>query len=147
MTISEKVAYVKGMFDGMSLDTEKSKEAKLIGAMLDVLEEVGLSIEDLEENVEVLSEEIEEVSDDLEDVEELLFDEEDDECGCEDDDDFFEIACPNCEEELVIDGDVLEAGFIQCPNCKERFTIDLSDEEDECGCGCHDCCEDEDEGE
>ena len=144
MTISEKVAYLKGMYDGMGLDTEKSKEAKLIKSILDVLEEIGLSIEDLEENVEVLSEEIEDISDDLEEVEEYLLDEDEDwddedecDCGCEDDD-FFEVACPNCEEDLVIDAAVLEAGFIQCPNCKERFTIDLSDEED--GCGCPDCC-------
>ena len=89
MTISEKVAYIKGMFDGMALDTETSKEAKLISSIIDVLEEVGLSIEDLEENVDVLSEEIEEVSDDLEEVEELLFDDDDSDCCCEDD--FFEV--------------------------------------------------------
>lgn len=144
MTISEKVAYIKGMFDGMNLDTEKSKEAKLIGAMIDVLEEVGLSIEDLEENVDVLSEEIEDISDDLEEVEELIYaDDEDDCCSCGEDD-FFEISCPNCDELLEIDADVLDAGFIQCPNCKEKFSIDLSDEEDDCGCGCG-CCDDEDE--
>ena len=134
MTISEKVADIKGMFDGMALDAEASKEAKLIGNIIEVLEEIGLSIEDLEEDVEVLAEEIEEISDDLEDVEEYLFDEdEDDEDEYDDEDDFFEVSCPNCEEELVIDADVLDAGFIQCPNCQERFSIDLSDE---CDCGC-----------
>lgn len=121
MTISEKVAYVKGLFDGMELDTEKSKEAKLIGALIDVLEEVSLSIEDLEEEVDELNDGLEAVSDDLEDVEDLLFGEDDDCCDddcdcCDEDDDFFEVSCPNCEEDLVIDADVLEAGFIQCPN-------------------------------
>ena len=130
MTISEKVAYIKGLFDGMELDTEKSKEAKLISALIDVLEEVGLSIEDLEEEVEVLNEGLEAVSDDLEEVEELLYDDED----YDEDEDFFEVSCPNCEEDLVIDADVLEAGFIQCPNCQEKFAIDLSDEECDCGC-------------
>ncbi len=144
MTISEKVAYVKGLFDGMELDTEKSKEAKLIGALIDVLEEVSLSIEDLEEEVDELNDGLEAVSDDLEDVEDLLFGEDDDCCDddcdcCDEDDDFFEVSCPNCEEDLVIDADVLEAGFIQCPNCQEKFSIDLSDEE--CGCDC--CGEDE----
>ncbi len=129
MTISEKVAYIKGMFDGMALDTEASKEAKLIGSIIEVLEEIGLSIEDLEEEVEILNDGLEVISDDLEDVEELLYDDEDDED--DDDEDFFEIACPNCEEELVIDSDVLDAGFVQCPNCQEKFAIDLSDEEDD----------------
>ena len=50
MTISEKVAYLKGLAEGMELDTEKSKEGKLISVMIGILEEVGLSIEDLEEN-------------------------------------------------------------------------------------------------
>ena len=136
MTISEKVAYIKGMFDGMALDTEASKEAKLIGSIIDVLEEVSLSIEDLEEEVEVLNEGLEAVSDDLEDVEDVLYGDDDDDY---DDEDFFEISCPNCEEDLVIDADVLDAGFIQCPNCKEKFAIDLSDE----ACSCEDCDEEE----
>ena len=142
MTVSEKVAYIKGMFDGMALDTEASKEAKLIGSIIEVLEEVSLSIEDIEDDIEVLAEEIEAISDDLEVVEEELF--EDDDCcddeDYDDEDDFFEVSCPNCEEDLVIDADVLEAGYIQCPNCEEKFAIDLSDE---CGCDCG-CCDDED---
>ena len=141
MTISEKVAYLKGLNDGLGIDTEKSKEGKLISAIIDVLEEVGLSIEDLEENTVTLGEELDAVSDDLSDVEEFLFgeDEEDDEDGCCDgDDDYFEVECPNCNEPLVIDESVLEAGSIQCPNCKEKFALDLSDDECGCDCGCED---------
>ncbi len=138
MTVAEKVAYIKGMFDGMALDTETSKEAKLLGAIIDVLEEVSLNLEDIEGDIEVLAEEIEAISDDLEVVEEELFEddydyEDEDEDDYDEDDDFFEVECPNCEEELVIDASVLEAGVIQCPNCEERFAIDLSDE---CDCGC-----------
>ena len=48
MTISEKVAYLKGLAEGLNLDVEKSKEGKLISVMIGILEEVGLSIEDLE---------------------------------------------------------------------------------------------------
>lgn len=145
MTICEKIAYLKGMADGMELEKETSKEAKLLKAMIDVLEEIGFSIEDLEEEVDLLSEGLDIVSEDLEEVEEFLFDDEDDEDEDEDEeydeeDDFFEVSCPNCEEDLVIDASVLEAGFIQCPNCEEKFAIDLSDEE--CGCDCG-CCEED----
>lgn len=142
MTISEKVAYIKGMADGMELEKETSKEAKLLKAVIDVLEEIGLSIEDLEDEVELLSEGLDIVSEDLEEVEEFLYDDEDydedEDEEYDEDDDFFEVSCPNCEEDLVIDADVLEAGFIQCPNCEEKFAIDLSDE----GCDCG-CCEEE----
>ena len=69
MTISEKVAYLKGLAEGLNLDVEKSKEGKLISVMIGILEEVGLSIEDLEENALALGEEIDVLSDDLADVE------------------------------------------------------------------------------
>src|SRR5699024_8267981 len=103
MTITEKVAYLKGLADGLAIDTEKSKEGKLISVMIDILEEMGMSSEDLEENATALGEELDAVSDDLADVEEAVFgdDDEDDECCCDEDEDFFEVECPNCEQPLV----------------------------------------------
>ncbi|MBQ8801901.1 MAG: hypothetical protein IJZ52_06425 [Clostridium sp.] len=130
MTISEKVAYLKGLAEGLDLDTQKSKEGKLISVMIGILEEVALSIEDLEENALALGEEIDVLSDDLADVEEIVYDEdeeyEDDE---EDyDDDWFEVECPNCEEPLIVDDEALTEGEIQCPNCGTRYSLDLSDD-------------------
>ena len=145
MTITEKVAYLKGLADGLAIDTEKSKEGKLISVIIDILEEMGMSIEDLEENTTALGEELDAVSDDLADVEKTLYeddeDEDEDECCCgeDDEDDFFEVECPNCQEPLVIDEDVLEAGVIECPNCHSQFAVsDDCDCDDEDGCGC-DC--------
>ena len=127
MTITEKVAYLKGLAEGLNLDTEKSKEGKLISVMIGILEEVGLSIEDLEENALALGEEIDVLSDDLADVESVVFDE--DENDEEDyDDDWFEVECPTCEEPLIIDDEALAEGFIQCPNCQSKFSLDLSDD-------------------
>ena len=127
MTISEKVAYLKGLAEGLNLDTEKSKEGKLISVMIGILEEVGLSIEDLEENALALGEEIDVLSDALADVESVVFDE--DENDEEDyDDDWFEVECPTCEEPLIIDDEALAEGFIQCPNCQSKFSLDLSDD-------------------
>ena len=79
MTISEKVAYLKGLAEGLNIDTEKSKEGKLISVMIGILEEIGMSIEDLEENTVALGEEIDAISDDLSDVEKVVFDEDDEE--------------------------------------------------------------------
>lgn len=132
MTISEKVAYLKGLAEGLNLDTEKSKEGKLISVMIGILEEVGLSIEDLEENAHALGEEIDALSDDLADVESVVF-EDDEEDGGDYDDDWFEVECPNCEEPLIIDDKALADGFIQCPNCETKFSLDLSDDPEENG--------------
>ena len=123
MTISEKVAYLKGLAEGLSLDTEKSKEGKLISVMIGILEEVAMSIEDLEENSLALGEEIDTLSDDLADVENVVFE--------EDDDDFFEVECPDCGEPLRIDEDDLAEGVVQCPSCDSTYSLDLVDDEDE----------------
>ena len=127
MTISEKVAYLKGLAEGLNLDTEKSKEGKLISVMIGILEEVGLSIEDLEENAQALGEEINVLSDDLADVESAVYDEEDEDY----DDDWFEVDCPTCEEPLIVDDKALAEGFIQCPNCGSKYSLDLSEDEED----------------
>jgi len=127
MTISEKVAYLKGLAEGLNLDTDKSKEGKLISVIIGILEEVGMSLEDLEDTARALGEEIDAVSDDLEDVEDVVFDDEDGEDSEDYDDDWFEVECPTCEEPLVIDDKALADGVIQCPNCGDKFSLDLSD--------------------
>ena len=143
MTISEKVAYLKGLADGMELDKEDSKESKLIGKIIDILEDVGLSVEDLESEVEDLGDALDVLSEDVEDLEALVYDDwEDDE---DDDDvlpfptelgdDFFEVECPSCGEDIVIDESALDAGEVACPNCGDKFSLgfdmdDLMDDKD-----------------
>jgi hypothetical protein len=140
MTISEKVAYLKGLAEGLNLDTEKSKEGKLISVMIGILEEIGLSIEDIEENAQALGEEIDVLSDDLADVENAVFneDEYDDEDYDEDDedeadDDWFEVECPTCERPLVIDEQAMADGFVVCPNCESKFSLELTDDDEQDG--------------
>ena len=141
MTISEKVAYLKGLAEGLNLDTEKSKEGKLISVMIGILEEVGRTLEDLEDSTAAMGEELDAISDDLADVEEIVFDDDDEEegcchrghCHCHDDDDFFEVECPTCGAEIDIDESILEAGTVECPSCGDTFAIDLCDEEEDGG--------------
>ena len=129
MTISEKVAYLKGLAEGLNLDTEKSKEGKLISVMIGILEELAMSVEDLEENALNLGEEIDVLSDDLADVEEVVFEDDEDE---EDyDDDWFEVECPTCGADIVVDDEALADGEVECPGCGTRYAMELSDDEDE----------------
>lgn len=130
MTISEKVAYIQGMFDGMDLDKSESKEARVLSEILDVLKEIGEELEDLDATVDEFAEELDAVSDDLADVEDVVFEDEEDD-DYEEDDESFEVDCPNCGEELLIDDEVIAAGIVDCPNCGEKFALSLeSDEED-----------------
>ena len=131
MTISEKVAYLKGLAEGLNIDTDKSKEGKLINVMIGILEEIGLALEDLDENSLALGEEIDVLSDDLADVEAVVFDEDEDyedEDEEEFDDDWFEVECPNCDEVLVVDEEALAEGHIKCPNCDTEYSLDLTDD-------------------
>ena len=142
MEIMERVAYLKGLLEGMELDTDK-KEGKLLAAILDVLEDIALDLEDLWDNTVELAEGLDVVSDDLEDVEDIVYDEFDDEDEDDDEDEYYEdeldededcyaTTCPTCEEEIFFDETVLEDGEVICPNCGEKLEFDLESlEEDE----------------
>ena len=147
MEILEKVAYMKGLAEGLGLDT-KTKEGKLLTVMMDILEDMALEIEDLYEEQAELEEGLDAVSDDLSDVETYLYemDGEYDEDEDEDEDgEVYETTCPSCEEEIFFDETILEDGCVECPNCGEKLEFDLS-ELSECCCGdcCCGDCEDED---
>ena len=127
MTLSEKSAYLKGLMEGMKLDTE-TNEGKLISEIISMLQDVAENVSDLEEVVDCISDELDCIEEDLDNIDEYLMDDYDDE---DDDDDFFAVDCPNCGEELMVDAGILNAGQIQCPSCKQVFALDLTDEEDE----------------
>ena len=136
MEIMERVAYLKGLAEGMELDMDK-KEGKLLAAIIDVLEDIALDLEDLWDNTMELTEGLDVVSEDLEDVEDLIFEEEDedededDEEDFDDDEDCYATTCPTCEEEIFFDESVLEDGEVICPNCGEKLEFDLSSLEEE----------------
>ncbi|MDY3781821.1 MAG: hypothetical protein SOZ90_06535, partial [Candidatus Faecousia sp.] len=73
MEITERVAYLKGLAEGLSLDTE-TKEGKLLSAIIDILDDMALELADLSAAQEELADGLDAVSDDLEDVEDIVYD-------------------------------------------------------------------------
>ena len=131
MEITEKVAYLKGLAEGMELDTEK-KEGKLLAAIIDVLDDIALEIADMKADQEELYDGLDAVSDDLEDVEDAVFGEDVYEYEePEEDEDCYATTCPTCEETIYFDESVLEDGEVICPNCGEKLEFDLNGLEDE----------------
>ena len=132
MGISEKVAYLKGLMEGMNLNAD-SNEGKLFLAIADVLDEIALEVEDLTDEVMELGDGLDVISDDLGDVEDIVYDDEDeddyeDEEDDEDDEEeCYATTCPECEEEVYFDETVLEDGEVVCPNCGAKLEFDLSD--------------------
>ena len=135
MEITEKVAYPKGLMEGMKIDTE-TNEGKILSAMVDILEDIGLELEDLWNAQGELEDGLDVVSDDLEDIEDIVYDEEsfDDEYyedDAEEDEDCYATTCPTCEETIYFDESVLEDGEVICPNCGEKLEFDMSSLEED----------------
>lgn len=131
--INDRVAYLKGLAEGMKLSDE-TNEGKLLLKMLDVLEEMAEEITTLRADHDELDEYVESIDDDLADMEEYLFDDEnedaDDEDGDEededDDDQTVVYECPHCGNEVTfeIDGFDFEEDNL-CPACgKPLFPTD-----------------------
>jgi len=144
MTIGEKVAYLKGLAEGMAVDSE-TKEGKLFAGILDVLSDIAADLEDLEANNLDLWEEVDAINEDLDIIEDDFYGDDDEDEDDEDDEDddlfyegydgdeepvFYEVECPSCENCITIDEDVLNLGSIDCPNCGTELEFDLDSIED-----------------
>ena len=126
MTISEKVAYIRGLYDGLGLDSEKSGEARILSEVLDVLQQIGGQMDGADASMDRLCEELDDLRDSVADLESAVFDED----GGDADEDFFEIPCPTCGEDLVVDDEALAAGVVDCPACGGKFALSFEDEDD-----------------
>ena len=154
MTISEKSAYLKGLMDGLKLDTE-SNEGKMIAAIVDLLGDMSRRMVDIEDTTIAISDELDEIEEDLDAIEDFIMDEddEDDWDEYEDDEDYYDPDDEEDEEEpeegfdfgdedstiyelecacgniIDFDEEVLESGSIVCPNCGETLEFTFDDDE------------------
>ena len=150
MTISEKAAYLKGLMDGLQLDTEKA-EGKMISAIVELLGDVTKKLTDVEDTTIAISDELDEIEEDLDATEDYILEDEDDEDDYEDDDygfddeedyedegfDFgdedsiiYEVKCA-CGNVINFDEETLEEGSIVCDKCGELLEFSLEEDEDE----------------
>ena len=149
----KKIAYLKGLADGVNIESE-GKCGKVVAAIIDALDELAESVadisvqmdemdcrlEDTEDIVDILSDELQD--DELdEEASEPDDDEDFDDEFDDDDSDFFEIECPNCHEDVMVDFDTIdEQDRIVCPNCHKTIELEF-----DCDCDCDDCSDDEKE--
>lgn len=128
MNVTERVAYLRGLLEGMELDTDK-KEGKLWTAMLAVLEDLAESVHELEQHNTELSMELDELYEELSTVEEDFLN--GDELADDVDDSLYQVICPTCNEVIYMDDDLLSEGCITCPACGEELEFDLSELSDD----------------
>ncbi|MFR8332573.1 MAG: CD1247 N-terminal domain-containing protein [Oscillospiraceae bacterium] len=144
MTLSEKSAYLKGLMEGMNLDTE-TNEGKLLSAMVNLMADMAQAVGYVEDVTTSMSEELDEIEEDLDGLYEYISDEEDDfddEDDLDDEDDFseeddydlddttvYEVTC-KCGEVIDFDEETLEHGSITCPICGEVLEFSTEDVEE-----------------
>ena len=138
MSVSEKVAYLRGLMEGLDMDEDK-KEAKLFNAIIEALDDVASELSDIDEDMEELADYIEELDEDLGDVEEFVYDLDDDcDCCCDDDDcdcccddDCIEVECPACNETVFIGFDEIDDnGEVDCPCFGAILEFEIEEEEE-----------------
>ena len=148
MTISEKSAYLKGLMDGLKLNTE-SDEGKMIAAIVDLLGDLTRKVTDIEDTTIAISDELDEIEEDLDAIEDFIMDDEDEYDDDEDDFDWddededyeegfdfgdeettiYEVQCV-CGEVINFDEETLEEGSIICPNCGESMEFEVEEDEE-----------------
>ena len=152
MTINEKAAYLKGLMEGLQLDTEKA-EGKMIAAIVDLLGDVTKKLTNVEDTTIAISDELDEIEEDLDAIEDFIMDEDDDDYDDDDDDyddedfddddydeegfDFgdedttiYEVKCI-CGNVIAFDEETLEAGSIICDECGETLEFSFEDEDED----------------
>ena len=145
MTVSEKVAYLKGLADGLGIK-DSTNEGKLMLAVIDVLEAMADDIEAVDAHAKDLSDSISDISEDMEYLEDLCigdmddddedYDEIDDDdddadvctgcCGSCGDEQEYEVTCPKCGETITVYEEDLDFGSIRCPKCDAALEFDMS---------------------
>ena len=140
MTNSERASYIRGLMDGMELDPN-AKETKIFNAIVELLDDLSVSVEEMEDEYGELAEQVDEIDHDLGALEEDFYglEGEDEGCGCgchhhhhhEDMSTDFGVNCPNCGADIPLTDEVLDAEEIICPGWGEKLEFEFEDEDDE----------------
>ena len=134
--LTNRAAYLKGLAEGMKLDTE-TNEGKLLSEIISFLNDAAAEMEAIDEEQGFIADQI----DDMDEAIDVLGNEvfgADDDYDDFDDDDEVQVICQNCGEEIVLSPEDFDEGEIVCPNCGETIEFDF-----DCDGDC-DSCDDED---
>lgn len=141
MTNSERASYIQGLMEGLQLDPE-AKETKVFQAMVELLDDLCSTVEELENGFSTIAEEVEEIDENLGDIEEIVYG--GCSCGHDHDEDLqFEVQCPSCKEVIEINDEMLSNDTLTCPKCNGTLEF-VFGEDDEDSCDCDSCAHEHD---
>lgn len=121
-SIISKVFYLKGLVDGLKID-KNTNEGKVIMEIIDVLKSMAEEMENISEDHKDMRSYIDSMNKDLADLQDNLYDD-DYETYKDEGENFTEIQCPNCNDTVYVDKDILEKRKeLTCPNCHNNICI------------------------
>ena len=145
MNSVEKLAYLKGLIEGLGLD-ETKKDTRVIFNLVELLEDIVFNQTKFSEKLKDLQEQVDAVDEDLGEIEKELYD---DGCGCAPpampqavqqgnggsksgnnkppvaSELYYEVTCPTCGETITLDEETINEGEVDCPKCGEKLEFDL----------------------
>lgn len=125
-SIKEKVAYLQGLTKGLNV-SDASSEGKLILNIVDVLDDMADEIENVNLVQEDLEDYVETIDEDLTELEEEVYED------VYDYDDYVEVECPFCHENVAFETELLDdddAVEVTCPHCGEVVYDNILDLDD-----------------
>lgn len=149
MELIKQAAYLKGLAEGMKLNEKGTDEAKILVKVIEMLENMSDSIEELNVFADEITELVDTIDEDLGDIEAIVYDidedeEEDDdivdfsddedddeadESDFEEDEEYeYEVTCPNCENTVILPESIVLADKAKCPNCGSLLELTLEEE-------------------
>ncbi len=120
MSLSEKAAYIRGLAEGLDLEADK-KEARVIKEMLELLGEMASDVDDIGADLTELYDVVEQIDEDLSEVEDEVFGSAEEDYSEE----LYEITCPNCQQSVQLDEEMLLGGDVICSSCGEKIEIEI----------------------
>jgi len=142
MTVSEKVAYIKGLMAGLNVDAS-SNEGKILAEIVDVLSVMAADMNEVHEQLDAVDEDLSSLEEFVYEDLDGSFDEEDfctGNCeGCEGCDDVdwdedtaeYSVTCPECGIDFFIDESAIESDEVfECPGCGKKIEFYLEEDEE-----------------
>ncbi|MEW6523113.1 MAG: CD1247 N-terminal domain-containing protein [Bacillota bacterium] len=111
--LKERAAYIRGLAEGLKIGDD-TKEGRVLGEVISLLSQIAEEIDLIHINQAEMEEYMVSLDEDLSDLESDVYE----------DEDFLEMTCPHCHEELCFDPDLLdddEVDTLLCPACGETI--------------------------
>lgn len=135
--VRERVSYLRGLAEGMQI-SDATNESKLMKAMIDVIDEIAMAVDEIDEMQAQLSQQMEDVDEDLAHLEKIVYEDDCKGCSCDSSGEeeclcLAQIECPHCSENIDVREEMIDEDgeALECPNCNKKVDIEWNCEDND----------------